>query len=64
MIAAKYGRYKTMKFILEKVREKEYINFKDDNELCALHYATINKHQECVSLLLDDSLINKYEETK
>lgn len=45
MIAAKYGRYKTMKLILEKVREKEYINFKDDNELCALHYATINKHQ-------------------
>lgn len=32
--------------------------------MSALHYATINQHQECLSILLDDPLVNHMEETK
>ncbi len=30
MIAAKFGNYKNIKFILERVRDAQYINFKSD----------------------------------
>lgn len=30
MLAAKSGNYKNIKFILEKVRDQQYINFKSD----------------------------------
>lgn len=30
MLAAKAGNYKNIKFILEKVRDSQYINFKSD----------------------------------
>ena len=30
MVAAQFGRYNIIKFILEKVRDKEYINHKSD----------------------------------
>ena len=41
MLAAKFGRYKNLKFILEKVRDSNYINFKGDEGLAAIHYAVI-----------------------
>lgn len=43
------------------MRDKEYINHKSEEGLTALHYSVINKHQECVSLLLDDPLVNPHE---
>lgn len=64
MIAAQFGRYSVIKFILDKTRDKEYINHKCDSGLSALHYATINQHQECLSILLEDPLVNVVEETK
>ena len=30
MIAAKFGNYKNIKFILERIRDAQYINFKSD----------------------------------
>ena len=45
MLAAQAGRYKNIKFILDKVREQQYINFKGEEGLSALHYATIGRHQ-------------------
>jgi ankyrin repeat protein len=59
MLAAQAGRYKNLKYILEKVRDHQYLNFKGEDGLAAIHYATIGKHQECISLLVDDSLIDK-----
>ena len=64
MVAAQYGRYHNIKFILEKIRDKEYINHRSDEGLTALHYAVIKKQEECVSLLLEDPLVNAHEETK
>lgn len=64
MVAAQHGRYSVIKFILEKLRDKEYINHKSDEGLSALHYAVIHQHEECVSLLLEDHLVNPHEETK
>jgi len=44
MLAAQFGRYNILKFLLEKVRDKEYANHKCDAGLSALHYAIINQH--------------------
>lgn len=52
MLAAKFGRLKNIKFILEKVRDANYINFKGDEGLAAIHYAVIEKHTECVLLMI------------
>lgn len=41
MLAAKFGRFKNLKIILEKVKDPHYINFKGDEGLAALHYAVI-----------------------
>ena len=64
MLAAKYGRIKTLKFILEKVRDPHYLNFKSDEGLAAIHYAVIERHTECIELLLEDTLVEKEIETK
>lgn len=44
MLAAKAGRIKNLKYILDKVRDPHYLNFKGDEGLCALHYAVIENH--------------------
>lgn len=64
MLAAKKGHYKNIKFILQKVRDQQYLNFKSDEGLAAIHYAVIGRHQQCLSLLLDDQLIEKNIQTK
>jgi ankyrin repeat protein len=64
MLAARYGRLKNLKIILEKVRDPVFINFKGEEGLAAIHYATIEKHSECVSLMLEDSLVDKDIETR
>jgi ankyrin repeat protein len=57
MLAAKFGRLKNLKIILDKVKDPHYINFKGDEGLAALHYAVIEKNFEEASLLLEDPLI-------
>ncbi len=59
MLAAKIGHYKNIKFILEKVRDSQYINFKSDEGLAAIHYAIIGRHLECLALMMDDQLVDK-----
>lgn len=61
ILAAQYGRYSIVKFLLEKVRDRDYINHRCDAGLNALHYAIINQHIECISLLLEDPLISLIE---
>ena len=41
MLAAKHGRTKNVKLILDKVRDPQYINFKGEEGLTALHYACV-----------------------
>jgi ankyrin repeat protein len=57
MLAAKFGRQKNVKYILDKVRDPNYINFKGDDGLAAMHYAVIEKHHECISLMIEDNLV-------
>lgn len=64
MLAAKFGRPKNVKFILDKVRDTHYINFKGDEGLTALHYAVIEKHPDCIELMVEDSLVEKEVETR
>ncbi len=64
MLAAKIGHYKNIKFILEKVRDAQYINFKSDEGLAAIHYAVIGRHLECLALMMEDQLVEKNIETK
>lgn len=64
MLAAQHGCYNIIKYILEKTKDTHYINFKGEEGLSALHYATIGKHHECIELLLNDELIEKNSETK
>lgn len=44
MIAAYYGIADNVEYILEKVREHSYINFKSDEGYSALHYAILKSH--------------------
>ena len=64
MLATRFGRTKNVKYILEKVRDQTYINFKNEDGLAAIHYAVIEKHQECFQLFLDDNLADKEAETR
>ena len=59
MLAAQFGRYNIIKLILQKTKDGLYINFKGEEGLSALHYATINKHHECIELLLNDPFVDK-----
>jgi len=59
MLASKYGRTKNVKFILEKVRDPHYINFKSDCGLAAIHYAVLEKHTDCFNIFLEDILSEK-----
>lgn len=59
MLASKYGRAKNVKFILDKVRDPHYINFKSDCGLTAIHYAVLEKHTECFDIFLEDNLTEK-----
>jgi len=64
MLAARFGRIKNIKLILDKVRDAEYINFKGEEGLAAIHYAAIEKHYDCIVLMLEDTLIEKEIETR
>lgn len=57
MIACEYGIAENVEYILEKVREHSYINFRSDEGYSALHYAIIKSHEECIDLLLNDPYI-------
>ena len=46
MLAATAGRMKNIKYIIDKVRDPNYLNFKGDDGLSALHYAVIESHTE------------------
>lgn len=59
MLAAKAGRIKTLKLILDKVRDPNYLNFRSDEGLAAIHYALIERHSECTMLLVEDPLVEK-----
>lgn len=59
MLAARFGRQKNVKFILDKVRDTHYLNFKGDEGLAAIHYAVIERHFDCAMLLIEDALIEK-----
>ena len=60
MIACYYGVAENVEYILEKVREHSYINFRSDQGFSALQYAVLKSHEECVDLLLSDPYI-KYD---
>jgi ankyrin repeat protein len=57
MIAAYYGIADNVEYILQKVREHSYINFRSDEGYSALHYAILNSQEECVEILLNDPFI-------
>ena len=63
MVAALHGRYNAIKSILDKSRDSQYLNFRGEEGLTALHYAVIKSHEECVSLFFSDPLIQKDKET-
>lgn len=44
MLACMYGRYNCIKFILDKVRDSQYLNFKNEDGLSAIHFAVIGRH--------------------
>ena len=48
MIASELGLAENVSFILEKVRDPLYINFRSDEGYTALHYAVLKDHIECV----------------
>lgn len=52
MLSAKYGRHKVIKYILDKVRDQQYINSKGEDGLAALHHAILSQHSESIQLLL------------
>ncbi len=44
MVAAYYGRANNLEYILNKVNQPTYLNFKSDQGFSALHYAVIQNH--------------------
>lgn len=48
MLACCEGLYFNVEFILEKMRDPNYINFKSEEGYTALHYAILKSHTECI----------------
>jgi ankyrin repeat protein len=54
MIASYHGLDRNVEYILEKVRDPNFINFRSSEGYTALHYAILNDHIECVRVILND----------
>ena len=62
MIASELGLAENVSFILQKVRDPIYINFRSDEGYTALHYAVLKDHIECVQILIDDPVFIELNE--
>ena len=51
-------------YILEKVRDPNYINYKSEEGYTALHYAIIQNNIECIDLLINDPYVDLWALTK
>lgn len=56
MLAAMFGKAKNVAYIIQRVPEPLYLNFRCKDGLSALHYAIINEQVECVNILLSSNL--------
>jgi ankyrin repeat protein len=48
MLACYEGIFYNVEYILEKVRDGVYINYKSEEGYTALHYAILRNNNECV----------------
>lgn len=53
-----------VEYILEKVRDPYYINFKSEEGYTALHYAILQNNIECIELLINDPYVDMWALTK
>lgn len=64
MLACFEGIFYNVEYILEKVRDTNYINCKSDEGYTALHYAVLQNNIECIELLINDPYVDLWALTK
>jgi len=64
MLSCFEGMFYNVEYILEKVRDPYYINFKSEEGYTALHYAILQNNIECIELLINDPYVDMWALTK